>query len=268
MKLKIAVMVLFLCLVSFFAASNALASWASASVSTGDFTVWQQSGNGTFSVDPWSFISFAEATANYYDKDGNLLATNYSSSNAPSYATVAHANSTGFADFYGFPTNPVHASDKAGSIHGGYAEAYSSGHTQFHFAITGGTPGAKSVFYLSLDYHMDGAGEASHKYPASASSTTILDLYVFAKGTQFSSEGKLWDGGIMPYSWGEGGSKAIDGTVLIKLDVLNGSEGNVEITFNESAFAYCPTPVPLPPSAWLLAPGLLGLVGLRKRFHA
>jgi hypothetical protein len=25
-------------------------------------------------------------------------------------------------------------------------------------------------------------------------------------------------------------------------------------------------PVPLPPSAWLLAPGLLGLLGVRKRF--
>jgi hypothetical protein len=264
--LKSAVMVLFVCLVSFFAASNALASWASASVSTGDFTVWKLSGDGTFTVDPWSaFISFSEASAKYYDKDYNLIASDYSSSNTPSSATVAYANSTGFAKFDGFPTNPVYASDMAGSIHGGYAETYSTGHTQFHYDITGGTAGEKSVFYLSLDYHIEGAGLASHKYPASASSSALLNLYVFAQGTQFSSEGKLWDGGVIPYSWGEGGSKFIDGTLLVKLEALNGSAGNVEITFEEHANAYCPTPVPLPPSAWLLAPGLLGLVGLRKR---
>jgi len=268
--LKITIISLFLCLVTLFAANNALAAYADASATIYDFSVYYWSGQDWVSAS----VSYSnESTgAQALAKNNN---ENLSSYYNPASVTLSNINAPGSAGasastpgsgYYGLTSfsGPLASSySSAGDVHDtNWAKTSSSATYSSDFGIT-----VAGVYKFVATGYLSSYGYATHLPTAYASSKGESYLKVHLDGDMFnhkvsddSSNSKY--GTDNPNGWEQGGSTYYE---YLAGYLAEGATGSIELRVASMADASC-APVPLPPSLLLLAPGLLGLAGLRKRF--
>lgn len=128
------------------------------------------------------------------------------------------------------------------------------------------TSGASSYYQL-----MDKAGSLSQQYAfggwlASNNNDTLSQTGETNAGTGSSQNTNLfeWTGSSISGTYARNGYTGLNvsqlGTLIASVQTVEGANGlYTTLTSDEAA------PVPVPPSVFLMAPGLLGLLGLRKR---
>jgi len=265
-SLKLAAVVLSVCFLSFFAAGNALAAYADSGATIYGLSIVRTSGTGTLfaTLDSSSNTASATQVVNVTDT------TNYAD------ATSGNASAQSHSYFYTFPSAQYYGSSgiskvansdilfdgfaRITDLHQASASAASTGEMHWSFVEVGGP----ATYLFTVYSNVWSIGSAACHTGADASGDTDLTISLQSKTASGSvnAGGNLgsWNAVIHPNEWYDASSS---NEYTKTFSLVNGNKGTLDIIYGAQGATNCP--VPLPPSLLLLAPGLLGLVGLRKR---
>jgi len=283
-SLKLAAVVLSVCFLSFFAAGNAMAVFSDNGATVYGLSIVRLNGDGVLAATLVTDTNYAKAT--------DLITGSVTSTTSPSaiaVSGVAHAQSN--TNIYGglnfiYDSGNTTSSGIGNVVDKGafvldtfnYAGKLSS---QFDnnkaTAIAKATmnwsfyqvSGGESTYQFIVYANLWSSGSAKCHVGADASGNPSLEI-IFNSTTPTETRNGDWkvdttNSVLHPKTWSDGSNgneNVFTKQFTFDTGVNNGS-GTLGIIYSSTGVADCP--VPLPPSLLLLAPGLLGLVGLRKR---
>ncbi|MCX5806558.1 MAG: VPLPA-CTERM sorting domain-containing protein [Proteobacteria bacterium] len=260
-SLKLTAVILSICFLSFFAANNALAAYAYSGAKVYGISIIKMSGTGSLVISSPSYVSnYAQANENESNIDYNANAT----SSTASALSKIYVDPGDPAHRYGIQsvqnTNTImEGYSNIDDFHNGEASSSSNGGIQWNFTQNGGN--ARYIVRVYADLWTSGSAEC---HPgAYADGNAYVDVYLTG-GTLKEGGGSLWAYNEVEYPeyWGAPVTTRLFQNTM---SLTAGQEGTLSIYFESYGDAACP--VPLPASFLLLAPGLIGLAGLRKRIN-
>jgi hypothetical protein len=276
-SMRVVIMVLFVCLVSFFAAGNALAAYSYAGAKIFNFGIFDGGGNLVnityvpLVPDKNALMAYAQSSL------GDPAAQYYPGSNPVSVSSTYSGATYSSANGYFGGTNPVpfmygeanagfykyDGSDKYGFHDGISASAVSTGTYKAKFTFNGAT-GDYSIRAL---YWLGTSGEATHNpgaysdgYGSVSVGATVSGTELGTVSTTYFDESRIYSDS--PNWWSINAESWI---ILSNVHLVHGTTKNyITLSYDLSADANCPV-VPIPSSLLLLAPGMAGLIVARKR---
>jgi hypothetical protein len=274
-SLKLTMIVLFLCIISFFTANNALAAWSTSSVTMSGLNIYKLTGltytpvSVTYDVktswtDAWAYDDVTSphyapvATSTVYSGDPLPVALGVQTI-ATKTSPFDYAYARGYTTYDANTSPSVSVQATAKDVHGNESGAEAFAKLVTDFQINSSSAG---TYLLVLDFVTLSQGFANHKPDAWSKYYTNLTMDIWTSNSYTHEyEQKYYNSYYPEKAW----TNSSEGIYGLTLNLGANAQGTLELNLDSWASAYCPTSVPLPASLMLLAPGLLGLAGLRKR---